>query len=168
MKFHNVNILLLVLLITSGPLAALESDRTQPIYIKANRVEIDKLKGYSIYSGKVAITQGSVKIHGERVVLYHKKGELDKAVIDGQPAIFQQQQEKDGLIVISQAKRMEYYARQARLYLLEQAKVSQGTNSFAGARIEYDIHKSTVIANNNDSSKGRINAILAPAPEKTP
>lgn len=163
MKCHNVNRLLIFLLFTSSPVVALESDREQPIYIKANRVEIDKKLGVSIYSGKVAISQGSLKIRGDRVTLHYKKGALNKAVIKGKPAVFQQR-EKDGQTVVSQAYRMEYYAHKARLFLLEQAKVSQGANSFAGAKIEYDIHKSTVIANNNNSSRGRINAILAPAP----
>lgn len=168
MKYLNANYLFFALLLFVGPASGLESDRAQPIYIKANRVEIDKQQGYSTYSGNVAITQGSVKIHGDRVTLYYKKGELEKAIINGQPASFQQQQEKNGTTVVSQAKRMEYYAQQARLFLLDQAKVSQGANSFAGARIEYDVQNSTVIANNNNSSKGRINAILAPATEIQP
>ncbi|MDH5407541.1 MAG: lipopolysaccharide transport periplasmic protein LptA [Gammaproteobacteria bacterium] len=144
---------------------ALESDRSQPIFIKANHVEIDKQKGFSTYSGNVSFSQGSIKIQGDQVTMYYKNGELDKAVVKGRPALFQQQPDKGNDTVVSQAKTLEYYARSSRLFLLDKAEVSQGANSFAGARIEYDIHRSTVVANNNNSTKGRINAILAPAPE---
>lgn len=164
MKYLSASLILLCssLCVTAQ---ALESDRQQPIRIKADRVEIDKPKGLSVYSGKVTIKQGSLHIQGDEVTIHTKNGALNKAIIRGRPAIFQQQRDKDGQVVVSQAKRMEYYARKARLFLLDEAKVSQGNNSFAGAKIEYDIQKSTVIANNNKTSKGRIDAILTPTPK---
>ncbi|MDH5180618.1 MAG: lipopolysaccharide transport periplasmic protein LptA [Gammaproteobacteria bacterium] len=163
MQCRNLLPALGLLVSYAGPLSALEDDRKQPIHIKADHVEIDKRNGYSVYSGGVDINQGSLRIQGDSVTLYYEKGQLDKAVINGTPARFQQQRDKDGQQVVSQANTMEYHARRARLFLLDEARVTQGANSFAGARIEYDIQKSTVIANNSDSSSGRINAILAPA-----
>ena len=165
MKYLLSNIIIAVTIFPWTIVHALESDRSQPIFIKANRVEIDKQKGYNTYSGNVTFSQGSIKIHGDQVKMFYKNGELDKAIVNGRPALFQQQPDKDDGTVVSQAKRLEYYAKSSRLFLLDEAEVAQGANSFAGARIEYDIHRSTVIANNNNSTKGRINAILAPAPE---
>jgi len=167
MKYLVNSLLPVLFFLPVGSNFALESDRTQPIFIKANHVEIDKQQGYSTYSGNVTFSQGSIKIQGDQIKMIYIKGELEKAVVKGRPAIFQQQPDKGDDTVVSQAKRLEYYASKARLFLLDQAEVSQGANSFAGARIEYDIHRSTVIANNNNSTKGRINAILAPAPEST-
>jgi lipopolysaccharide export system protein LptA len=41
---------------------ALSSDREQPINLEADAADIDDLKGISIYTGNVVLTQGSMVI----------------------------------------------------------------------------------------------------------
>lgn len=169
MKSQNKNsLMLLVMLCLPGGVHALSSDREQPIFIEADQVEIDKLKGYSRYQGNVKFVQGSLIIRGETVLLYHKDGVVDKVMIDGQPASFQQMPDKGGITIVSQANKMEYSARQSRLFLFDAAQVSQGKNSFSGEKIEYDIINSTVVANKGASGGGRVNAILEEDPKKSP
>ncbi len=131
-------------------------------------MEIDKLKGFSRYEGNVKLVQGSLVIRGEIILLYHKDGLVDKVVIDGEPASFQQMPDKGDATILSQAHKMEYFAKQSRLFLFDAAKVTQGNNSLTGEKIEYDIVNSTVIANKGVDGGGRVNAVLEEKPNKTP
>jgi len=161
MKSPNKNSLWLLAFVSlPTELSALSNDREQPIFIQADQVEIDKLKGFSRYQGNVKFVQGSMVIRGGIVMLYHKDGTIDKVIIRGQPASFQQMPDKGDVTIISRANKMEYFAKQSRLFLFDSAKVSQGNNSFAGEKIEYDIVKGTVVANKGSSDNGRIHAII--------
>lgn len=144
---------------------ALRSDRKQPIDIKANRVEVDQKTQTSHYIGNVHLVQGSLKIDADDVVVYMVKGKLNKIVITGNPARFQQQPENQKDIVNSQALNMEYYAGQERLLLRHHAEVNQGPNHFRGDFIEYDTLTSTVKANKGMNSKSRVHAIIQPSGE---
>ncbi|MDH5446910.1 MAG: lipopolysaccharide transport periplasmic protein LptA [Gammaproteobacteria bacterium] len=146
---------------------ALSSDRQQSIFIEAEAVEIDKQQGVSRYEGNVRFKQGSLIIRGGTVHLYHKNGELHRAIIRGYPASFQQTPDKGGISIISQAKEMEYVANSSRLFLYQNARVSQGKNIFSGEKIEYDIIKGTVVANKGLNGNNRINAILETEPPET-
>ena len=161
MKSRNKNSLLLMALVClPNTVHALASDREQPIFIEAGQVEIDKLKGFSRYQGNVKFVQGSLIIRGGTILLYQKDGEINKVIIHGQPASFQQMPDEGGITIVSQANKMEYIAKQARLFLFNSAKVSQGNNSFSGEKIEYDIVLGTVVANKNSSGNNRIHAII--------
>ena len=171
MKHQSPDRLLPVLILLglswlANPAFALQSDREQPIYITADHVEIDKKNGFSKYTGQVHMKQGSVNIRGDLVLLYHQNGEVEKVIINGEPASFQQQPDKGGDVVISKAKRMEYFAKNSRIFLINDARVSQGVNRFSGERIEYDIYRGTVVANKDKANKNRVHAIIAPAEEK--
>ena len=98
-------------------------------------------------------------------MLYHKDGVVEKVIINGQPASFQQLPDKGDIAIVSQAQKMEYIAKQSRLFLFKSARVSQGNNSFSGEKIEYDIIKGTVVANKDSRDGNRISAILEPDEE---
>ncbi len=145
---------------------ALRSDRNQPIDIKADRVEVDQRNQVSHYIGNVRLEQGSLKIDADEVVVYMEKGKLQKIVITGNPARFEQQPENQQEIVKSQANNMEYYASEERLFLKHNAEVNQGGNHFRGEFIEYDTLTSTVKADKGENSQSRVHAIIQPAKPK--
>lgn len=145
---------------------ALRSDRRQPIDIKADRVEVDQRQQVSHYIGNVRLEQGSLKINADEIVVYMVKGKLQKIVITGNPARFEQQPENNREVVTSQADNMEYYASEERLLLKHHAQVNQGGNLFRGDFIEYDTLTSTVKANKAEDSQSRVHAIIQPAKQK--
>lgn len=145
---------------------ALRSDRNQPIDIKADRVEVDQRKEVSNYIGNVRVEQGSLKIDADHVVVYMVQGKLQKIVITGKPARFEQQPDDQQQIVKSRAEYMEYFAGKERLLLKHNAEVNQGPNHFRGDIIEYDTLTSTVKANKGENSQTRVHAIIQPATDK--
>lgn len=145
---------------------ALRSDRHQPIDIKADRVEVDQRTQVSHYIGNVRLQQGTLKITADDVVVYLVSGKLQKIVITGSPARFEQQPENNRDVVTSQANNMEYYAGKERLLLKHNAEVNQGGNHFRGDFIEYDTLTSTVKANKDENSQSRVHAIIQPAKQQ--
>ena len=146
---------------------ALQSDREQPIEIQADRVELNEKTEISRYQGQVRLQQGTLKISADTVTVYMKKGKLNKIIIDGKPARFEQQPEDHKEVVTSHANHMEYSADKERLILQNDALVVQGANNFSGDYIEYDTLNSTVKANKNEGSDSRVHAIIVPSGDKS-
>lgn len=143
------------------PAAALSSDRTQPINIKADRVHIEEKTGISDYDGNVEMTQGSIVVTGDHVRVYQVAGRVQKVVASGAPAHFRQRPDH-GAEVIADAEHMEYLTENERLILTGNAHVVQGGNSFAGHLIEYDTRQSVVNASKGEQGEGRVRATIVP------
>jgi len=160
-------------LAVSMPCFALRSDRDKPIDIKADKVEVNEVNEVSYYKGNVHLQQGSMNINADKITVRLKHGKLDKIIIDGHPATFEQLPEDRRDIVRSTARNMEYYANKQLLILKQDASVVQGANHFSGDFIEYDTLNSTVKANKDVDSSSRVHAIIQPGkdagdPKKEP
>lgn len=166
MYLNKITLILLLLLGLAAQSWALRSDRQQAIEIRADRVEIDERKEVSHYYGNVKMEQGSLKIRADEVVVYLQDGALNKIVIYGNPAHFEQQPDDKKTVVESRAEHMEYFARNQLLVLRRNAQVKQGANLFSGDLIEYDTLKSTVRATKDEGSDTRVHAIIQPASDK--
>ena len=165
--YRNRLLLSCALMLSMLPHAwALRSDRNQPIDIKADRVEVNQREQVSHYIGNVRLEQGSLKIDADDLLVYLVKGSLNKIVITGKPARFEQQPENQQDMVKSQAEHMEYYASEEKLLLKQNAEVNQGGNHFRGDFIEYDTLTSTVKASKDANSQTRVHAIIQPAAQK--
>ena len=154
------------LLLLTGSVFALKSDREQAINIEADHVEINEKTQISHYRGNVLMKQGSLKIQADKVTVYVKDGVLYRLTIQGNPAHFEQVPDNKKELVKSRAKHMEYFATQQRLLLKQDAEVLQGANQFRGDQIEYDTLTSTVRANKDDDSDSRVHAIIQPSEKK--
>ena len=138
--------LLLIPLVFSNHAAALPNDREQPIHISANTAEVDDSKGISIYRGKVNMTQGSIKLKAEQVVIHSDSQGISKLVATGSPAHFQQLPEPNKEITHAFGKTIEYYVAEERIELKKEAKLEQEQNIFTGERIDYDMKQRIVNA----------------------
>lgn len=150
----------------SLPLLALESDPDQPIYIDSNSASYDDAKQVSIYTGNVIATQGSIKIRGDRLVIYLKNGDVSKLVTTGNPAHFQQSPGKGKDDIKAQSLIGEYYPERAELVLKKKAKVTQGSNTYTSELIRYDSRHAIVRAGEKSSDSKRVRVILQPKKKK--
>jgi lipopolysaccharide export system protein LptA len=150
---------LLLLLILPVQLMALASDRDQPIELEADTADIDDLKGISIYTGNVVLTQGTMVIKAWKLTLYNDKNKkLEKAVAIGQNgklATFKQRPEGKDQDLRARARTMIYYLKKDKIHLLKQAHVWQGGDTFEGDKIIYDTKRETVMASSNKSEDGK-------------
>lgn len=78
------------LLAASIPAFAVTGDTEQPIHIESDQQSLDMQGNVVTFTGNVIVTQGTIKINADKVVVTRPGGEDGKEVIDGygNPATF--------------------------------------------------------------------------------
>lgn len=147
----------------SGQAIALSSDRNQPMYVEADRADIDDKRGVSVYRGNVKITQGTLVLTAAELTVHSKDGDIIKAVAVGQPATYRQRPDGKEQDVEAEALRMEYYGVEQKIILIDKAEVRQGGDTFRSDRINYDITQDVVNAGATAGSPGdRVRITIQP------
>lgn len=155
---------LLVFYAWIGAAAALPDDQNQPIQIEADGVEIDDGRHLSTYTGNVEVSQGSMRLWADRVTVNHKASRRPNRIIAvGKPVRYRQLMEKDGKEVKAKAMRMEYDVGSEEILLVDQAELTQGTDSFSSDRILYDRNKAVVKAGASAKGKQRVRISITPS-----
>ncbi|MFT4560774.1 MAG: lipopolysaccharide export system protein LptA [Gammaproteobacteria bacterium] len=153
-----VNTLLVGILFAADTMA-LASDSEQPIEIQADFAELDDQEGKTIYLGNVVVTQGSIKMTGDKLrVNFAEDQELEDVFIEGRPAYFKQTPDS-GDDVEGEGLLIEYHALKSLLHLIQKAKLTQGQRVFTGDRINYDTAKSVITAH---GSPKQVNTVGQP------
>ena len=135
--------------------------------IEADRAELDDAKGISIYRGNVKVTQGTLVLTGEVMTVYNKGDDVDKVIMEGQPATYRQRPDNKDQDVRAKALRMEYYTDPEQIILLRQAEVEQQGDLLRSERIEYDVAKDQVNAG-TDQPDERVRITIQPKASKEP
>ncbi len=142
---------------------ALPGDQDQPVEIEADGVEIDDGRQLSIYSGQVEVRQGSMHLWADQVTVHHKASRHPNRIIAvGKPARYRQLMDEKGTEVKAKAMRMEYDANSEEILLIDQARLTQGTDSFSSDRIRYDRNKAIVKAGASAKGKERVRIRFTP------
>jgi len=155
MKSNNAAIALLALCLFSSPLWALSSDKNKPVEVEADSFNLDDAKKLTIFSGNVIITQGSMEIMADKMIIYGARGTTDKVIAIGNPVKFKQQPDGKQSLIRGEAQRFEYLVSKDTLVLINKATLWQGGSTFSSDRITYDSKRSIV--------KKRVKITLQPA-----
>jgi len=163
MSSRNSLLLCLTLLCFSPLVLALPDDAKQSIHIEADQVDIDDRSGVSAYSGNVRLTQGSIRLQADSIVVHTENRVLVRVIANGQPASFRQKPQIDKDDVTASALQLEYLARDGKLVLSRQASLTQGPNQFSGNRIVYDLLQNYVRAERDQQSSERVQVVIQPS-----
>lgn len=126
---------------------ALSTDQAQNIEVTADRAELDDIKKVSIYTGNVIVIQGSIRMTGDKMTVYHTgDDELQTLIMEGQPATYRQLPDNSSVYDEAEALTIEYHELKNLAILIEQAKIRQERSNYSAKRIEYDTLKSLVKA----------------------
>jgi len=140
-------LLLFTTLALCNPAWPLSTDKDQPIEIEANTAELDDQKGVTVYTGNVVVTQGSIRMTGDKMTVYYTKdNDLDTVIMLGQPATYRQMPDKKEVYDEAEALRMEFYNLKHLIVLINNALVTQEGLRFSGSHIEYDTENSKIRA----------------------
>ena len=165
---------MVLLLSISTPTLALESDAEQPIEITADQMTLDDSQDIGHYRGNVVLTQGSIRITGEQVTVHLKDGILEYLEVTGDSTAQTQDTRRASYRQLTDqreealgyAERIEYYAQQARVLMLQQAELSRGSKHIASDRIEYNTRTDRLAAGNTAGNQpdDRVRIIIQPNP----
>lgn len=156
-------------MVMSAPAVALEEDQYQPMYIEADAAELDDQQSTSLYIGNVEVTQGSMRIWADEVLVHHKPDRrAQKIIAIGQPVRYRQRLDDDPEEVEGYALRMEYEADREELTLIDEAILVQGEDRFASDRIVYNRLTDRVTAGSSAQGRERVKIRIEPEAAREP
>ena len=140
----------------------LPDDNQQPINIQSDRATQKSFENgaKTEYFGHVVMTQGSLLITGNHVVIHSRDRKATKVVALGKPAKFQQQSDPAKPPIKAQANAITYTLKQEMLVLKGDAQVEQEGSTVSGQRIEYNTVSEKVSASGGE---GSVNMVFLPA-----
>jgi lipopolysaccharide export system protein LptA len=158
-KLLQVTALLLCMPVTTW---ALDTDRSQPIHIEADRATLNEHGEKSSYEGNVQLRQGTLNLRGNRMTVYLANKQVDRITLTGKPATLQQRQDNNDTDQHAEAENIEYNATDERVILLGNARIWQtGEEEFRSERIVFNLKDNTVNAG-GVNTRDRVHIILPP------
>lgn len=137
-RTHRALLGLLLLCLPPAALA-LSTDKDQPIQVEADSAQLDDKNNVSVYTGNVILTQGSIRMTGDKMTVYNTKDDkLDTLIMEGHPATYRQLPDNSKVYDEAQATTLKYYELKNLVILTGDAVVKQENFSMKGERIEYD------------------------------
>ena len=157
----------------SLPANAEKADRESPINLEADRISIDDIKKVQIFEGNVILTQGTLQIRTNRLVVTQDADGFQKGVATGGAnglARFRQKREGRDEYIEGEGERIEHDARDEKTEFFVRAWVRSGLDEVRGQYIFYDaLSEKYLVTNGSGETKSavgvaqaRVRAIIQP------
>jgi len=152
-------LLILLMVFVASLVFALPEDAKQPIEIEAQSVVVDETTGFNEFRGDAEVRQGSllllaeliqVQTDDEEVVSMIAKGSLEK------PAKYIQSQENQARFIEATAILITYDVDKGMIFLVGNAHLVQGFDSFSGNTLNYDINNDKVVVKGSEDGTERV------------
>ncbi|OGS94543.1 MAG: lipopolysaccharide transport periplasmic protein LptA [Gallionellales bacterium RBG_16_56_9] len=167
-KLPLESLLLPALLLLWAPTSFAErADHDMPINLEADQVLVDDAKQVSTFTGKVRLSQGSLLIRGDKIVVKQDKSGFMHATAYGKTAEFRQKREGLDGYVEGYGERIEYDTRTETFNFHVQARLKRGQDEVLGEHITYNakteiFRVSGGSASSADAPPQRVRAVLQP------
>lgn len=164
-------------LFASEPALAERADRGKPINLESDRMRVDDVHKTSVFEGKVVMTQGTLSIRAERVLLRQDKDGYQYGSASGNPATFRQKRDGASEYIEGEAERIEYDGKLDRVEFFNRARLKrEPADEVRGNYISYDSRTEYFTVTGGSAGSGpeaRVRAVIQPrhaadAPEQAP
>ena len=150
-----------------------QADRDKPVNIEADRVEIDDKKQEAVFEGNVVLTQGTLMLKADRIVVNQSESGFQSGVAYGKPAYFRQKREGFDEYIEGEAERLEYHGQQEKIEMFDNAMLKRGGDEVRGNYISYSalteffevMGTAPGTSASKQSSGGRVRAVIQPRNE---
>lgn len=151
-----------MLLFIDFPALALKSDSEKPVKIYSENQALDIQGNVATSTGNVIITQGTIKLTADKVVVTNPAGDKNKTIVDawGAPATFYQLQD-NGKAVQGHAQKLHYDLTKDLIELSGNAYLEQLSSHTKSERITYLVKEQKMQAWGNNSK--RVTTVLVPS-----
>jgi lipopolysaccharide export system protein LptA len=164
----NNNLLLGIVLLLCIPACFAErADRNEPIHLEADQVLMDDAQQVSTFTGNVRLSQGTLLIRGDKIVVMQDKDGFKQATAYGNTAEFRQKREGLDEYVEGYGKSIEYDTRTETVNFHEKARLKRDRDEVSGDHITYSAKTEIFQVNGNNEnsvnkSPQRVRAVLQP------
>lgn len=163
-----VSLFLAALLMTPVAHAAPENS-TEPINIEANRMVSQENQNSVVFIGNVDARQGKLTIHTDEMTVFYSgapKGKDQQAITQMEKLICKNNVKIVQNDWLGTGDRMDYFAKERKVVLSGNAKAWQGQNMVAGKTIIYYLDEKRSVVEQDETTKGRVKAVLHPESNK--
>ncbi len=120
------------------PAHAERADRDKPVNLEADRVTVDDVKQLATFEGNVVLTQGTLIIRGDRMVVQQDAAGFKYGTAYGNLASFRQKREGVDEYIEGYAERIEYDNKAEKLQMFNRAYLKKSNDDVRGNYISYD------------------------------
>ncbi len=166
---NKIPLLLCLLLCGHAPASLAErADRDQPMQMEADRVTVDDPNQTSTFEGHVKMSQGSLLIEADKIVVTQDKKGYSQVVANGNPAHFRQKREGVNEFAEGFGERIEYDSQAEITNIYGQARVKREGDDVRGEHIIYNTRSGVFQVfgasekSPGTSSQGRVTIVIQP------
>jgi lipopolysaccharide export system protein LptA len=154
-----MNKIFILLSLLSSLVFAMPGDRDKPIEIEAESVVVDESTGFNQFMGDAVVTQGSLVLSAELIEVQTSDEEVESMVAKGsqqKPAKYIQSQPNQARFIEATAVEITYDVEKGVVFLIGDARLVQGFDSFSGETLEYDIDNDKVAVKGSEDGTKRV------------
>jgi len=130
----------------------------------ANGVNFDN--SHWQFRGKVRINVEHGFLNADEADIAFSNKLLTKAVVNGDPAEFEQRREKTGQLARGRADSIVYDVKAGTVVLTHNAWLSDGPNEIRGESLKYSVTEQRVVANAAEQGSQRVHITITPPAQK--
>ena len=123
---------------TAMPVRAEQADRDKPIHYQADSGDVNYQTKVGTLVGNVIITQGTLTIHADKVILRQNPDNSMSATAYGNPITFREKRDGVDEYYEGVAQRAEYDGQKRFLELFDRALLRKGTDEIRSNYISYN------------------------------
>lgn len=161
--------------VAAAAVHAERADRGKPVNLEADQVTVDDNKQTATFIGKVILTQGTLMIRGDRMVVQQDADGFKYGVAYGNLASFRQKREGYDEYIDGYAERIEYDSKAEKLQMFNRAHLKKANDDVRGNYISYEVATEffRVIGGGKQAAtaanpEGRVRAVIQPKSRDNP
>jgi lipopolysaccharide export system protein LptA len=162
-------------LVTNSALAE-RADRDKPVHLESDRATVENTgrsnnkDRTSVFTGNVILTQGTLIIRSDKMVVKENEEGFQHATAYGNLASFRQKRDGMNEYIEGWSERMEYDSKADKVELFKQARLRRGADEVHGEYISYEATTEFFQVNNGTKTKAnsesRVRAVIQPKKKK--
>ena len=148
------------------------ADREKPVNLEADRVDLDDAKKEAVFEGNVTLTQGTLLIKADKIIVKQDADGFQYGIAYGSPAHFRQKREGFDDFIEGFSERLEYDGKADKVQLFTNARIQRGRDEVRGDYIAYNAITEffQVIGGGKTAAtpgnpQGRVRAVIQPKPK---
>ncbi|MGB8338673.1 MAG: lipopolysaccharide transport periplasmic protein LptA [Burkholderiales bacterium] len=163
-------LLIAALALIAGYAWAEKADRSKPVDLSADKAEYDGLNKTGLYEGNVILTQGSIRIQADKVVVKADKYGTTFATASGSPVSFRQKLDGSNDYIEGYGERLEFDTKSDTVQLIDRAFIKRGQDELRGNYISYNSRtevfrvdgRGVNASASTPATQGRVHVIIQP------
>jgi lipopolysaccharide export system protein LptA len=168
--FRRVAVTALAVVLGIPLLAGAErADLDKPVNLEADRVDLDDAKKEAVFVGNVTLTQGTLTIKADKIIVKQDASGFQYGIAYGNPAHFRQKREGSDEYIEGFSERLEYDGKADKVQMFTNARIQHGGDEVRGDYISYDAVTEffQVIGGGKSAAtggnpQGRVRAVIQP------